>query len=906
MDVESEPSLAQGSLAVDCKLGPYSTMLQCSDCGSDMQPASRFPSSRSLGGKGMGPPSHGGLEGVHGNADFTAGDAWMGGVADISGTQYGGCSSAGSDGEFSVRGRSDVSSIDGSLRCAPAVGGGGDGEPAAKAKGRAAAGVGGGEGEPATTARNRAPPGGDGLGGEPAAKGKPHSPDWSTDESVGLLTYLFEEDALQEKRKGRQKMCTRRERYEWIITKLVEKGFEARSVEECERKFYNLLDCGKRIRDFHNRSDDDDTGGRSGSPASRRRDGSYSGEGSKSARTAGGGGSARRSRSQSSAEVNWGGAFADVAHSLVESNDRQAEKLAGAFANAMDGINNTLAQGNATLLQCFTMLSGALSGRPAHNGPQITKEQSRTGRFDMNARCHSCTAEADDRAANDNIDLPMPGAQEEVQQTLEDIDDRQPMEWIKTNVVPSRESIRGGEQRLYCTRMKRSVAKDLQGQDCACDVSKNSRNEGLEPQATSSRENEPPLQSKAKETTVKYPGILTQLDTVYASMGLSKLPRDKHCNMFREENVQPGGMDDSTIKFTLPPEEDEKLMPGDKIREDMKEFTGGPHFLSHIGTLVETEDHQWAHHILWHPTLFELCVWNGKWHMALFIAGKNCSSTAQAYDLDSSVSNCHVQWKLASREAMHEFEGDIHLGSSQQLAEEDGHASTSGVGLPLVITVQSDDYAQENEKMEIYVGDKDETTRDTTRAEDQSLQHASHQEESMVDKESAGHFLTMTSPKVCTGSGTQMVTESSSMQGTELTREETLPQQEGRDGLPGGIPDLMLGLQSDSDALRAMQGPEETFKEGGEVSMQRISESHQEEKRKRADDDDVIDIMTHSGEQREHSEDREGRQNENEEEEHRQKKDDISNEKSRKGNTTDNVVPRRSGRPVAKKIRLND
>ncbi|GBG76815.1 hypothetical protein CBR_g23030 [Chara braunii] len=438
MDVESEPSLAQGSLTVDCELGPYSTMLQCSDGGSDMQPASRFPSSRSLGGKGMGSPSHGGPEGVHGNADFTAGDAWMGGVADIAGTQYGGCSSGGSDGEFSAHGRSDVSSIDGSVRRARAVGGGGDGEPAAKAKGRAAAGGGGGEGEPAATSRNRAPPGGDGLGGEPAAKGKPRSPDWSTDESVGLLTYLFEEDALQEKRKGRQKMRTRRERYEWIITKLVEKGFEARNVEECERKFYNLLDCGKRIRDFHNRSgeqiywnmdrvsrkkegfpvsfdkqlfdalrwklqkaegsceglmnsvqynegwssavtDDDDTGGRNGSPVPRRRDGNDGGEGSKSARTEGGGGSARWSRSQSSAEVNRGGGFADVAHALVESNDRQAEKLAGTFANAMDGINNILAQGNATLLQCFTMLSGALSGRPADNGPPITKEQSRAG-----------------------------------------------------------------------------------------------------------------------------------------------------------------------------------------------------------------------------------------------------------------------------------------------------------------------------------------------------------------------------------------------------------------------------------------------------------------------------------------------------------------------------------------------
>ncbi|GBG46022.1 hypothetical protein CBR_g79449 [Chara braunii] len=254
MDVESEPSLAQGSVAVDYERGPYSTMLQCGDGGSDMQPTLRFQSSRSLGGKDIGPPSHGGPQGVHGKADCNVADAWMGGVADIAGTQYGGCSSAGPDGEFGVQGRSGITSIDGSIWRAPAVGGGGDGEPAANARARVAPSGGGGEGEPAAKGKTRAPPGGGGGDGEPAAKGKPRSPDWSTDERVGLLTYLFQEDALQQKRKGRQKMRTRKEKYEWIISKLVEKGFEPRIVEECERKFYSLLDNGKRIRDFHLRS----------------------------------------------------------------------------------------------------------------------------------------------------------------------------------------------------------------------------------------------------------------------------------------------------------------------------------------------------------------------------------------------------------------------------------------------------------------------------------------------------------------------------------------------------------------------------------------------------------------------------------------------------------------------------
>ncbi|GBG61980.1 hypothetical protein CBR_g26144 [Chara braunii] len=389
MAVEPEPSLAQGSVGVEHGLGPYSSMLQCGNSGSDMQPTSRFQPSRNLGGKDVGPPSLGGSEGAYGNADCNVGDAWMGGVSDIVGTQYEGCSSAGSDGEFNVKGRSDVSNNDGSPRRIPAGGGGSDGEPTAKGKARSLPGGGGGD-------------------GEPAAKGKPRSPDWSTNESVRLLRSLFEEDALQQKRKGRQKMRTRKEKYGWIILKLVEKGFKPRNVEECECKFYSLLDNEKRISDFHLRSsewiywnmdrwklrkaewscegvmsfvqynegglsavtDNDDTGGGSGSLAPRRREGSDAAEGSKSARTEVGGGGARRNRSQSSAEGNMGGTFADVAHALVESNDRQADKMAGSFANAMDVINNTFAQGNTTLLQCFTMLSGSLSGRSAEKETQ--------------------------------------------------------------------------------------------------------------------------------------------------------------------------------------------------------------------------------------------------------------------------------------------------------------------------------------------------------------------------------------------------------------------------------------------------------------------------------------------------------------------------------------------------------
>ncbi|GBG88159.1 hypothetical protein CBR_g46647 [Chara braunii] len=365
-----------------------------------MQPAPRFQTSPNTGAKDMGPPSQGGAQGPYGNTHCDVGDAWMGGVADIAGTQYRGCSSAGSDGEYNVQGRFDVSDNDGSQRRGPT------------SKGKVRAPIAGGCGD-----------------GDAAARGKPRSPYWNTNESLGLLRYLFEEDALQQKRKGRQKMRTKKEKYEGIIRKLVEKGFEARTVDECECKFYTLLDNGKKIRDFHLRSgeriywnmdrvsrrkeglpvlfdkqlfealqwklrktegscegvmnsvlyneggtrvvtDDEDTGGGSRSPSLRRREGSDGAEGSKNARSEGSGGTARRNTSGSSVEGSRGGTFADVAHALVESSDRQADKLAGGFASVMDGINNTLAQGNTTLLQCFTMLSGSLSRRPADKGAQ--------------------------------------------------------------------------------------------------------------------------------------------------------------------------------------------------------------------------------------------------------------------------------------------------------------------------------------------------------------------------------------------------------------------------------------------------------------------------------------------------------------------------------------------------------
>ncbi|GBG63741.1 hypothetical protein CBR_g39284 [Chara braunii] len=90
----------------------------------------------------------------------------------------------------------------------------------------------------------------DGVGGEVRKKGrragrggrcwdKPkfRGADWGLGESVALLKLLFEEDCMQQKKKGRQQMRSRKEKYEWIAKKLLEKGYGERTVDECERKY---------------------------------------------------------------------------------------------------------------------------------------------------------------------------------------------------------------------------------------------------------------------------------------------------------------------------------------------------------------------------------------------------------------------------------------------------------------------------------------------------------------------------------------------------------------------------------------------------------------------------------------------------------------------------------------------
>ncbi|GBG90256.1 hypothetical protein CBR_g50434 [Chara braunii] len=227
---------------------------------------------------------------------------------------------------------------------------------------------------------------------------------------------------------------------------------------------------------------------------------------------------------------------------------------------------------------------------------------------------------------------------------------------------------------------------------------------------------------------------------------------------------------------------------------------------------------------------------------------------ANFYDIESSVSHDQIPWKLPSREVVQEFEGR-----------------------PFTSSVRSDEQVDERNAMEKFVGDNDESRRERVRAEHQSFHPPSQRDDSAEDKELADHFAIVESSKVCTGSETQMATEPMSMQGTELTREESVPQLKGIENLSENTPDLMLQLLYDSAILEGDPGGVQR-KENVVASMGRdddelqrtttIGDKHQHPKRKREDDDNVIDIGTQSGEQSGRGEDGEGRQNEKEQDEH--------------------------------------
>ncbi|GBG84524.1 hypothetical protein CBR_g38806 [Chara braunii] len=70
--------------------------------------------------------------------------------------------------------------------------------------------------------------------------------------------------------------------------------------------------------------------------------------------------------------------------------------------------------------------------------------------------------------------------------------------------------------------------------------------------------------------------------------------------------------DDFAVPNALP-----KLMPSDDIPDSIAQASEQPYFIS--DKVPETTSDKWEHHILWHMDLFEPCIVQGKWMMAVHL-----------------------------------------------------------------------------------------------------------------------------------------------------------------------------------------------------------------------------------------------------------------------------------------------
>ncbi|GBG92045.1 hypothetical protein CBR_g54299 [Chara braunii] len=70
--------------------------------------------------------------------------------------------------------------------------------------------------------------------------------------------------------------------------------------------------------------------------------------------------------------------------------------------------------------------------------------------------------------------------------------------------------------------------------------------------------------------------------------------------------------DDFAVPNALP-----KLMPGDNIPDSIAQASEQPYFI--LDKVPEMTFDKWGHHILWHMDLFEPCIVQGKWMMAVHL-----------------------------------------------------------------------------------------------------------------------------------------------------------------------------------------------------------------------------------------------------------------------------------------------
>ncbi|GBG76475.1 hypothetical protein CBR_g22221 [Chara braunii] len=250
---------------------------------------------------------------------------------------------------------------------------------------------------------------------------------------------------------------------------------------------------------------------------------------------------------------------------------------------------------------------------------------------ELDAGEHFDVLDSEEETSDEDVDLRVPGAQQDVRQALDGGKGQHAMERIKTDVVASRESIRGGEQRSCEQGMQESAGNEIRGPIGATNASKNNSNEGLHAGAASLSGKEPHLQSKRKESSARYPGVLTQLDNVYVSMGLSKIPREKQYNVPQEENAQ-WQLRKRVLKSKF------FEIAKEQVHIKVRQANGGSENLAEGAYADALYDKLRDQNML---------EYNAKFN-----------------DIESSVLHGRIPWKLPSQEVVQEFEGEICFGNS--------------------------------------------------------------------------------------------------------------------------------------------------------------------------------------------------------------------------------------------------
>ncbi|GBG65734.1 hypothetical protein CBR_g52328 [Chara braunii] len=198
-----------------------------------------------------------------------------------------------------------------------------------------------------------------------------------------------------------------------------------------------------------------------------------------------------------------------------------------------------------------------------------------------------------------------------------------------------------------------------------------------------------------KETTPGFVSLVRRVRNDIEGATDGEAQNVAHADKESEDGSDGMDIEDDPL-FHIPDDAPKQLAPGDNISYNMKEMKGGPHFLNM--KYKESHEHEWGHHIVWHPGLFEPCVIDGRWHMAIRVGEQRCARDykisdkvnslfeflhenhlleycAAFYNKKSSPSYEAVIWSVDYRATDCMFDSDILLGCSQGL---EGHTPDGG------------------------------------------------------------------------------------------------------------------------------------------------------------------------------------------------------------------------------------